>query len=244
MPAAPARARGAACRRSATSPSPISTSAQWASGARSPLAPSEPCSGTTRGDPGVEQREQRLGHAPGGRRSSPSRACARAAASSPAPPRARPAGPCRRRASARARAGAPRGARPGSRRWRASRSRSRRRRPARRGRRGRPTTAALASIARRASGAERTGAPSRATATTSSGESPVPVSSITPPHTIGMLRRSTVIALDGRSLTPGRRRGDRARRAQAADRAAARERNAAAERLVRSCSSAASCSTA
>ena len=32
---------------SATSPSPISASAQWASGARSPLAPSEPCSGTT-----------------------------------------------------------------------------------------------------------------------------------------------------------------------------------------------------
>ena len=32
---------------SATSPSPISTSAQCASGARSPLAPSEPCSGTT-----------------------------------------------------------------------------------------------------------------------------------------------------------------------------------------------------
>ena len=33
--------------RSCTSPSPISASAQWASGARSPLAPSEPCSGTT-----------------------------------------------------------------------------------------------------------------------------------------------------------------------------------------------------
>ena len=30
-----------------TSPSPISTRAQCASGARSPLAPSEPCSGTT-----------------------------------------------------------------------------------------------------------------------------------------------------------------------------------------------------
>ena len=53
----PARARRAASaaaagddvarRRSTTSPSPISASAQWASGARSPLAPSEPCSRTT-----------------------------------------------------------------------------------------------------------------------------------------------------------------------------------------------------
>ena len=48
-------ARGERRRRSATvapsashtSPSPISASAQWLSGARSPLAPSEPCSRTT-----------------------------------------------------------------------------------------------------------------------------------------------------------------------------------------------------
>ena len=32
---------------------PISTSAQWASGARSPLAPSEPCSGTTGASPAL-----------------------------------------------------------------------------------------------------------------------------------------------------------------------------------------------
>ena len=87
-----------------------------------------------RGDPGVEQREHRLGQQRPRAGAAHRRACARAAASSPARPRARPAGPCRRRASARARAAAPRGARPGSRRWRASRSRSRRRRPAPRGR--------------------------------------------------------------------------------------------------------------
>ena len=34
-----------------TSPSPISARPQWASGARSPLAPSEPCSGTTGSSP-------------------------------------------------------------------------------------------------------------------------------------------------------------------------------------------------
>ena len=40
-----------------TSPSPISASAQWLSGARSPLAPSEPCSRTTGVMPCVQQRE-------------------------------------------------------------------------------------------------------------------------------------------------------------------------------------------
>ena len=47
------RGRRTAARRSAssTSPSPISASAQCASGARSPLAPSEPCSGTTGSSP-------------------------------------------------------------------------------------------------------------------------------------------------------------------------------------------------
>ena len=89
--------------------------------------------------------------------------------------------PCRPRASGRARAAAPRAARPGSRRWRASRSRSRRRRRAPRRPASRATTAALASIARARLGRERRPrAPSRATATTSSGESPVPLSSITP----------------------------------------------------------------
>ena len=45
---------------SSTSPSPISASAQWASGARSPLAPSDPCSGTTGVMPSVEQRADRV----------------------------------------------------------------------------------------------------------------------------------------------------------------------------------------
>ena len=83
--------------------------------------------GHDRGEPGVEQREHRVGHAPGARPSGPSPACAPAAASSPAPPRARPAGPSPRRASGPARAAAPRGARPGSRPSPASRTRSTRR---------------------------------------------------------------------------------------------------------------------
>ena len=37
----------------------------WLSGARSPLAPTLPCSGTGRDDAGVEQRDQRLAPAPG-----------------------------------------------------------------------------------------------------------------------------------------------------------------------------------
>ena len=43
-----------------TSPSPISTSARCASGARSPLAPTDPRRGTTRMHAAVEQRDQRV----------------------------------------------------------------------------------------------------------------------------------------------------------------------------------------
>ena len=48
-----------------------------------------------------------------------------------------------------------------------------------------------------------------------------------------MLRSMTVIALDGRSLTPAEVVAIARRRAEAAIEPAARERNAAAERLVR-----------
>ena len=66
----PARARRARARRRPgtrarrrrrrVSPSPTSTSARCASGARSPLAPTEPRLGTSGCTPRVEQREQRL----------------------------------------------------------------------------------------------------------------------------------------------------------------------------------------
>ena len=58
----PARRRRAAAAPSTsqTSPSPISTRATWARGARSPLRPSEPCSCTTGRDAGVEQGQQPL----------------------------------------------------------------------------------------------------------------------------------------------------------------------------------------
>ena len=66
------RRRRPAPRRSrpSTSPSPISASAMWLSGARSPLAPTLPCSGTSGHDAGVEQRHERVhqlrAHAAGG----------------------------------------------------------------------------------------------------------------------------------------------------------------------------------
>ena len=50
---------------SSTSPSPISTSAQCASGARSPLAPERAVLGHDRRDAGVEQREHRARRPPG-----------------------------------------------------------------------------------------------------------------------------------------------------------------------------------
>ena len=65
----PARARPAAARAAPSStagrrrpclPSPISTSARCASGARSPLAPTDPRLGTTGCTPRVEQRDQQL----------------------------------------------------------------------------------------------------------------------------------------------------------------------------------------
>ena len=56
----PARARASAAPIAPssvnTSPSPIRTSAAWASGARSPLAPREPCSGTTGTTPALIRR--------------------------------------------------------------------------------------------------------------------------------------------------------------------------------------------
>ena len=64
------------------SPSPMSTSARCASGARSPLAPTEPRDGTTRVHAAVEQREQRLERLERGCRRSPWRARWRAAPSS------------------------------------------------------------------------------------------------------------------------------------------------------------------
>ena len=48
------RAGHRARRRRSASPSPISTSARCASGARSPEAPTEPCAGITRVHAGVE----------------------------------------------------------------------------------------------------------------------------------------------------------------------------------------------
>ncbi len=53
IPASASAAAAGAGRPSepSTSPSPIIARAQWASGARSPLAPSEPCSGTTGSSP-------------------------------------------------------------------------------------------------------------------------------------------------------------------------------------------------
>ena len=164
----------------ATSPSPISASAQWASGARSPLAPSEPCSGTTGRDAGVEQRRACVSTTTG-----PGAGVAHRQRAGPqqhhrphdlALDRRRP---CRRRASGSARAAAPAPLGRDARCWRASRSRWRRRRPARSAAARRSTTRRArchrgARVARRA--APRT--PWRATATTSGGSTRSPVSSI------------------------------------------------------------------
>ena len=53
---APGRRPAAVC----TSPSPMSTSARWASGARSPLAPTDPRLGTTGWTRGVEHRDEQV----------------------------------------------------------------------------------------------------------------------------------------------------------------------------------------
>ena len=53
-----ATSAGTCCPPSSTRPRPMSGSARWASGARSPDAPTEPCSGTTGWMPRVEEREQ------------------------------------------------------------------------------------------------------------------------------------------------------------------------------------------
>ncbi len=96
-----------------TSPSPIIARAQWASGARSPLAPREPCSGTTGSRPTLSIASivsASSGLAP----TAPSPASGRARRPSPAPPRARPAGPCRPHASGSGPAAARSAARPES----------------------------------------------------------------------------------------------------------------------------------
>ena len=87
---ASAARRSRARRGRAPSPSPISASATCASGARSPEQPSEPYSGTTGRDAGVEQRRPARARSPAGRRSGRWPASTAAAASAPAPPRARP----------------------------------------------------------------------------------------------------------------------------------------------------------
>ena len=113
-----------------TCPSPSSTSAQCASGARSPLAPERPVLRHDRREAGVEQREHGLGHL-GPRAGAAQRQ--RAGAQEHHRPHdlaLHGRRPCRRRASAPGRAAAPRGARAGWASWPASRSRWTRRRPA------------------------------------------------------------------------------------------------------------------
>ena len=89
----------AALRRSQTSPSPISASATWASGARSPLAPSDPCSRTTGVMPALSMASSASATSGEGQ-SSPSRQrCDAQQRPSPGRPRARRRRPCRRRAS-------------------------------------------------------------------------------------------------------------------------------------------------
>src|SRR4051812_26996896 len=100
------------------------------------------------------------------------------------------------------------------------------------------TTAALASIASRAAGARSTSSPARATATTSPGVRPVPVS-WTMRRTVPARSRHAgcvpeVITLDGRSLTAAQVMKIARDRAETQIAPEARERNAAAERLVRS----------
>ncbi len=64
-PASPSASRAATTRPEIrASPSPISTAARCASGARSPDAPTDPCDGYARDDAGVAQRHQRLDHRP------------------------------------------------------------------------------------------------------------------------------------------------------------------------------------
>ena len=92
--------RSRASRRRASPPSPISTSARWASGARSPLAPTDPREGMRGCTPRVEQRRAAARASRAGCRSSPSRARWRAAASWRAPRRAAAARRRRRRGSA------------------------------------------------------------------------------------------------------------------------------------------------
>ena len=58
--AASASAPGIRAPSRNASPSPTSGSARWASGARSPLAPTDPRAGHVRDDPGVEDGEQQL----------------------------------------------------------------------------------------------------------------------------------------------------------------------------------------
>ena len=154
-------------------------SAQWASGARSPLAPSEPCSGTTGVRPALSSASDRLGDLRAGARVAHRQ---RAGAQQHHRPhdlaldRRRPCPAACERISARCSSLA--ALRRGSASSPASRSRSRRRRRARRV--GEPVDdrRALGHRPRAASAVSETVAAPRATSTTSAGVSPAPVSSI------------------------------------------------------------------
>ena len=69
------RRRSESARPRVASPSPISASVRWASGARSPEAPTEPCAGIDGQHVGVEQREQHVDDLRAARRRSPPRGC-------------------------------------------------------------------------------------------------------------------------------------------------------------------------
>ena len=82
------------CPPSSTWPRPMSGSARWASGARSPDAPTVPCSGTTGWMPRAEERRAAGRRAAAGSRCGRARACSPGAGASPGRPRA---GTARRR---------------------------------------------------------------------------------------------------------------------------------------------------
>ena len=95
QPGAPERLdrRHRAAGRRRASPTPISTPARWASGARSPEAPTEPLAGTHGQHVGIEQRQQRLDHAPAARRSSRAPGAMTSGPAPAAPPGRRAAAP-------------------------------------------------------------------------------------------------------------------------------------------------------
>ena len=128
-----------------------------------------------RRDAGVEQRGVGLGDDRAARRCGRSPASTAAAASARGPPRARPRGRCRRRASGSASAAAGPAARSGCAWWPARRSRSRCRSAGCASSASPSTIARVRAISVSDSSLSRIGAPCRATATSSAGETgPVP----------------------------------------------------------------------